>query len=128
MSSKIGFEKLLLLATKESPFIFNRKPCREVDEFPMDAPLGLTLAYIFLVWFQSNWRQNCLSDFMNYFLVTQKWWCISFMNLIRIFRSLPKFWKLFPCCHIIYNWQSKAKWNSYSWCWICPQIYQICQH
>ena len=61
--SKIEFKELLSLATKESHFISNGKLYKQVDGVTMGSPLGPTLANDFLVHFEKNWLQNCLSDF-----------------------------------------------------------------
>ena len=55
--SKIEFKELLSLATKESYFIFNGQL------YAMGSFLGLTLANPFLVHFEKNRLQNCLSYF-----------------------------------------------------------------
>ena len=61
--SKTEFKELLPLATKESYFIFNRKLYEQVDGVVMGSPLGPTLTNVFLVHFETNWLQNCPSDF-----------------------------------------------------------------
>ena len=61
--SKIEFKELLSLTTKESYFIFNGQLYKQVYGVAMGSPLGPTLANTFLVHFEKNWLQNCLSDF-----------------------------------------------------------------
>ena len=56
-------KELLSLATKESYFIFNEKPYKQVDGVAMGSSLGPTLANAFLVHFEKSWSQNCPSDF-----------------------------------------------------------------
>ena len=52
--SEIEFKKVLILATKESYFIFNRKLYKQVDGVAMGSPLGPTLANVFVVHFEKN--------------------------------------------------------------------------
>ena len=59
----IEFKELLLLAAKESYFIFNGKLYKQVDGVAMGSPLGPTLGNAFPVHFEKNWLQNCPSDF-----------------------------------------------------------------
>ena len=61
--SKIEFEELLSLVTKESYFIFNGKLYKQVNGVAMGSPLGPILANAFLVYFEKNWLLNCLSVF-----------------------------------------------------------------
>ena len=65
--SKMKCQDLLPLATKESFFIFNGKLYKQVDEVVMGSPLGLTLANVFLVYFEKNWLQNFPSDFKRHY-------------------------------------------------------------
>ena len=64
--SEIEFKKVLILATKESYFIFNRKLYKQVDGVAMGSPLGPTLANVFVVHFEKNWLQNFLCNFKPY--------------------------------------------------------------
>ena len=66
--SKIEFKELLPLATKESYFIFNGKLYKQAHGVSMGSPLGLTLANVFLVYFEKNWLQNCPSNFKPHYL------------------------------------------------------------
>ena len=59
----MDFKELLSLVTNESYFIFNAKLYKQVDGVAMGSPLGPMLANAFLVHFEKNWLQNCLSDF-----------------------------------------------------------------
>ena len=61
--SKIEFKEILSLTTKESYIIFNGQLYKQVYGVTMGSPLGPTLANTFLVHFEINWLQNCLSDF-----------------------------------------------------------------
>ena len=61
--SKIEFNKLLSLATKESYFVLNKKLYRQVHGVVMGSCVGLTLANVFLVYFEKNLLQNCPFDF-----------------------------------------------------------------
>ena len=61
--SKIESKELLSLASKDSYFIFNGKLYKQVDGIAVGSPLGLTLADVFLVYFEKNWLQNCPSVF-----------------------------------------------------------------
>ena len=60
---KIEFKELLSLAIKESYFTFNEKLCKKVDTLSKGSPLGPKLANAFLVYFEKNSLQDCLSDF-----------------------------------------------------------------
>ena len=57
--SKIESKELLSLASKDSYFIFNGKLYKQVDGVAVGSPVGLTLADVFLVYFEKNWLQNC---------------------------------------------------------------------
>ena len=57
--SKIESMELLSLASKDSCFIFNGKLYKQVDGVAVGSPVGLTLADVFLVYFEKNWLQNC---------------------------------------------------------------------
>ena len=46
---RASFEKLLLLALKESSFIFNETFYKQLDGVAMGSPLGPTLANAFLL-------------------------------------------------------------------------------
>ena len=52
--SKIEFNELLPLATKESYFIFDGKLYKMVDRVTVGSPLGPTLANAFHVHFEKN--------------------------------------------------------------------------
>ena len=54
---------LLILATKQSSFIFNNKWYTQIDGVAMGSPLGPTLANIFLGHFESIWLENCPEEF-----------------------------------------------------------------
>ena len=61
--SKIEFNEVVSLATKESYFIFKGQLHKQVDGFATDSPLVPTFDNVFLVYFEKNWLQNCPSDF-----------------------------------------------------------------
>ena len=52
--SQKDFKEHLSPATKESYFIFNGKLQKQIDGVAMRSPLGPTLAYAFLVFFEKN--------------------------------------------------------------------------
>ena len=78
--SKIEFEELLSLATKESYFVINGKFYKQVDGVAMVSPSVPTLVNASLVYFENN-----------------TFWCLCFIYLTKTFRSLPKFSKCSTC-------------------------------
>ena len=65
--SKMEFKEFLPLVTTKSYFIFSGKLYKQAYWITMGSPLGLTLVNAFLVYFEKNWLQNCLSHFKPYY-------------------------------------------------------------
>ena len=51
-------KKLLTHAVKSSTFKFNDVYCKQVNGVAMGSPLGLTLANLFLVYYESKWLED----------------------------------------------------------------------
>ena len=60
---KPDFTKLLTLAVKDSPFVFNNKLYVQKDGVSMGNPLGPTFANAFLAFHEQTWLDNCPPDF-----------------------------------------------------------------
>ena len=86
--SKIEFQELLSLATKEFYFVFNGKLYKQVDGVAMGSPLGPTLANAFLVHFEKNWLQSCPSNFKPHYYR-------RYVDDIFVLFSLPKYLEAF---------------------------------
>ena len=61
--SKEQFKKLLILAVKNSFFLFNGTYYEQVDGVAMGSPLGPTLANIFLCHHEETWIKKCPKQF-----------------------------------------------------------------
>ena len=55
--------KKVVLATKESYFIFNNILYKQIDRVAIRSPLGLSLANAFLAHHEQNWLDSCLLEY-----------------------------------------------------------------
>ena len=86
--TKIQFTKLLNLAVKDSPFLFNNKLYLQTDGMSMGNPLGPTFANCFLGFHEKNWLDDCPISFKP--LVYKRYVDDCFL-LFRKPHHIPKF-------------------------------------
>ena len=61
--NKLEFKNLLSLATQESYFLFNDVLYKQKDGFTMISPLRLTVANVFLSFYEAKWLGQCPNEF-----------------------------------------------------------------
>ena len=74
-SAKNGFKDLLFLAERESCFIFDGNYFKEIDITTMGTTLVLTLANVFLLYFEGHLLLNSQPDFYSHY----NQWCVDYV-------------------------------------------------
>ena len=104
---RASFEKLLLLALKESSFIFNKPFYKQLDGVAMGSPLGPTLANTFLCYHEKRWLDKCPEKFKPVFYR-------RYVNIFVLFRKeehLKFFLNYFNSCHKNIQFTSEKETN-----------------
>ena len=91
--NKEEFRDLLLLATKESNFIFCEVLYKQKDGAVMGSPLGSALANAFLCFYEKNGSKNTLLNLNQFFMEGMLMIFLFYSNLLEKFRNY------FNTCH-----------------------------
>ena len=91
--NKEEFRDLLLLATKESNFIFCEVLYKQKDGAVMGSPLGSALANAFLCFYEKNGSKNTLLNLNQFFIEGMLMIFLFYSNLLEKFRNY------FNTCH-----------------------------
>ena len=94
--NKFEFKNLLSLATQESYFIFNDVLYKQKDGVAMGSPLGLTMANVFLSFYEIKWLEQCPKEFKPVFY---RRYVDDIFVLFESAEHLSKFRNYFNTCH-----------------------------
>ena len=103
---KSKLKQLLCLATKESDFIFNGLLYKQIDGVAMGSPLELSLANVFLSYYEKNWLNNCPQGFK---LVFYRRYVDDIFILFKLNDHLKYFQDFLNSCHINMSFSMETK-------------------
>ena len=94
--NKYVFESLLSLATQEQYFMFNDVLYKQKDRVAMGSLLGITMANVFLSFYEMKWLEQCPNEFKPVFY---RRYVDDILVLFESAEHLSKFHVYLNTCH-----------------------------